>query len=110
MKTTGDRPGFSSAPLAWIRFMDKRLIAAALLAATFLFTAAAEANHRKMMQMEFVKSQEVTMAHGSKATVYVVKMNGHMMVVVPSEKIGDPLYQQLFRHSCSQDYGTGYCD
>ncbi len=91
-------------------FIKKRLVASALLASSLLLTATAEATHRKMMQMEVVKSQQVTMEHGSKAIVHVVKMNGHLMVVIPRERIPDPLYQQLFRHPCTQDYGTGYCD
>ena len=74
--------------------MSKRLLTAALVTAAVLFAATAEAKH--MMQVEMVKSQEVTMTDGSKATVYVVKMNGHTMVAIPEDKIPDALHQQLF--------------
>lgn len=77
-------------------FMPKRLITAALVTAAVLFALAAEARHGKMMKVEMVKSQEVTMADGSKATVYVVKMEGHTMVAIPEDKIPDALHQQLF--------------
>jgi hypothetical protein len=33
---------------------------------------------------------------GKTATVYVVKMNGHVMVAIPEENIPDALHQQLF--------------
>ncbi|MGO9675547.1 MAG: hypothetical protein ACLPSF_15505 [Methylocella sp.] len=74
--------------------MSKRFITAALVTAAVLTAATAEAKH--MMQVEMVKSQEVTLADGGKATVYVVKMNGHTMVAIPEDKIPDALHQQLF--------------
>ncbi len=75
--------------------MSKRLITAALVTAAVLFAVTAEAKHGKMMQVEMVKSQDVTM-DGKTATVYVVKMNGHVMVAIPEENIPDALHQQLF--------------
>lgn len=54
--------------------MPKHLITAALLTAAVLFAATAEAKQGKTMQAARVKSQEVTMADGSKATVHVVKV------------------------------------
>lgn len=75
--------------------MSKRLLTAALVTAAVLFAATAEAK-KHMMEVEMVKSQEVTMTDGSKATVYVVKMNGHTMVAIPEDKIPDALHQQLF--------------
>jgi hypothetical protein len=78
-------------------FMNKRLITAALVTVAVLFAvAAAEAKHGKMMKVEMVKSQEVSMEGGKKATVYVVKMNGHTMIAIPEESIPDALHQQLF--------------
>ena len=76
--------------------MSKRLITAALVTAAVLFAATAEAKHGKMMRVEMVKSQEVTMDGGKKATVYVVKMDGHVMVAIPEDAIPDALHQQLF--------------
>jgi hypothetical protein len=76
--------------------MSKRLITAALVTAAVLFAATAEAKHGKMMQVELVKSQEVTMDGGKKATVYVVKMDGHVMVAIPEDSIPDALHQQIF--------------
>lgn len=73
--------------------MSRRLMTAVLVTAATLFAVAAEA--KKMMQVEMVKSQEVTM-DGKKATVYVVKMNGHTMIAIPEENIPDALHQQLF--------------
>jgi hypothetical protein len=77
--------------------MPKRLITAALITAAVLFAATAEAKHGKMMKVEMVKSQEVTMEGGKSATVYVVKMNGHTMIAIPEESIPDALHQQLFK-------------
>lgn len=77
--------------------MAKRLITAALVTAAVLFAVGAEAaKHGKMMRVEVMKSQEATMENGSKATVYIVKMNGHTMVAIPEEGIPDALHQQLF--------------
>lgn len=77
--------------------MSKRLITAALVTAAVLFSATADAKkHGKMMEVEMVKSQEVTMDGGKKATVYVVKMDGHVMVAIPEDAIPDALHQQLF--------------
>jgi hypothetical protein len=73
--------------------MSKRLITAAFVAAA-MFAFAAEA---KMMEVEMLKSQEVTLADGTKTTVYVVKMDGHTMVALPEDKIPDALHQQLFK-------------
>ncbi len=75
--------------------MPKHLISAAVVVAAIVFAVAADAKG-KMMSVEMVKSQEVTMAEGVKATVYVVKMNGHTMVAIPEDKIPDALHQQLF--------------
>ncbi|PNG26627.1 hypothetical protein CR492_07460 [Methylocella silvestris] len=72
-----------------------RLIPAAFLGATLLF--AASAVEAKMMKVELVKQQEVTLADGKKVTVYVVKMDGHMMVAMPESSIPDALHQQLFK-------------
>jgi hypothetical protein len=74
--------------------MSKRLIVAAFIGAAALFAIAAEA---KMMEVEMLKSQEVTLADGRKTTVYVVKMDGHMMVAFPENMIPDALHQQLFK-------------
>ena len=74
--------------------MSKRLIIAAFVGAAALFAVAAEA---KMMEVEMLKSQEVTLADGTKTTVYVVKMDGHMMVAFPEDRIPDALHQQLFK-------------
>ena len=74
----------------------KPLITAALLTAAVFYAATAEAKHGKTMQVEMVKSQEATMADGSTATVYVIKMNGHTIVAIPEDKIPDALHQQLF--------------
>jgi hypothetical protein len=76
--------------------MNKRLITAALVTAAVLFAVTAEAKHGKMIRVEMLKSQEVTMAGGEKATVYIVKMDGHTMVAIPEDKIPDALHQQLF--------------
>ena len=75
--------------------MLKRVIPAAILGAALF--AAAGAAEAKMMEVELVKQQEVTLADGAKATVYVVKMDGHMMVALPADKIPDGLHQQLFK-------------
>jgi hypothetical protein len=74
--------------------MSKRLFTAALIAAGVIF--AAGASEAKTMQVDLIKSQEVTTADGSKATVYVVKMHGHTMVAIPEDKIPDALHQQIF--------------
>lgn len=77
--------------------MSKHLITAALIAATVFFAAAAEAKHGKMTRVEIMKTQEVTMSDGTKATVYVVEMNGGGTVVaIPSDKIPADLHKQLF--------------
>jgi hypothetical protein len=76
--------------------MSKRLITAALVTAAVLLSATAEAKHGKMMKVEMIKSQEVTMDGGKKATVYVVKMDGHVMIAIPEDAIPDALHQQLF--------------
>ncbi|PNG25269.1 hypothetical protein [Methylocella silvestris] len=81
----------------------------ALLACGVLFSGAAEAKPGKMMQVELIKMQRATMANGAKATVYIVKMDGHMMVAIPSNQISDSLRRQLFRTPCKQNFGTGYC-
>ena len=65
--------------------MSQRLIAAAIAATAFLFAATAEAKHGKMMTVEMIRTQDVTLPDGKKATVYVVKMNGHMMIGIPSD-------------------------
>lgn len=70
--------------------MSKRLIAAAFAAAALLFTANAEAKHGKMMMVEMIKSQEVTLPDGKKAMAYVVKMNGEMMVGIVSDENAVP--------------------
>ncbi|ACK50576.1 hypothetical protein Msil_1628 [Methylocella silvestris BL2] len=72
-----------------------RLIPAAAFGAALFFAAGAV--EAKMMQVELVKQQEVTLADGKKATVYVVKMNGHTMVAMPESTIPDALHQQLFK-------------
>ncbi|MEJ0096423.1 MAG: hypothetical protein WDN46_24350 [Methylocella sp.] len=77
--------------------MYKRLITAALAITAILFAASAEAKHGKMIKVEMVKSQEVTMEGGKSGTVYVVKMNGHTMIAIPEESIPDALHQQLFK-------------
>ncbi|ACK49826.1 hypothetical protein Msil_0856 [Methylocella silvestris BL2] len=80
-----------------------------LLACGVLFSGAAEAKHGKMMQVELINMQRATMENGAKATVYVVKMDGHMMVAIPANHISDSLRRQLFRTPCKQNFGTGYC-
>lgn len=77
--------------------MSKRLITAALATAAILFAASAEAKKggHHMMMVEMMKKQDVTI-DGKTATVFVVKMNGHMMVAIPEENIPDALHQQLF--------------
>ncbi|PNG25272.1 hypothetical protein [Methylocella silvestris] len=72
-----------------------RTLAGAALAAGVLFAGVAEAKTR-MMHVQLLKSQQATFENGSKATVYVVKMNGHTMVAIPAENIPDALHQQLF--------------
>ncbi|WP_374310000.1 hypothetical protein [Methylocella sp.] len=74
--------------------MSKRLIAAVVLGAAL--SCAAAGAQAKMMEVDVMKTQEVTFPDGTKGTVYVVKMNGHMMVALPDDKTPDVLRQQLF--------------
>ncbi|WP_395667155.1 hypothetical protein [Methylocella sp.] len=76
--------------------MLKQALFAAVLGAAVSCGAVAQA---KMMEVDVVKSQEVTFADGTKGTVYLVKMDGHMMVALPEGKMPDALHQQLFRSS-----------
>jgi hypothetical protein len=80
-----------------------KLITCAIVTASLLFAATAEAKkHGRMMMVEVLKTQEVTMAGGGKAMVDLVKMHGgQMMVGVPLDKVPPEMYQQL----CAR----GYC-
>ncbi|MEJ0094949.1 MAG: hypothetical protein WDN46_16435 [Methylocella sp.] len=80
----------------------QKLIACAIVTTSLLFAATAEAKHGHKMMVEVLKSQEVTMAGGVKATVDLVKMHGgKMMVGIPLDKIPPEMYEQL----CAR----GYC-
>ncbi len=76
--------------------MYKRLITAALAITAILFAASAEAKHGKMIKVEMVKSQEVTMEGGKSGTVYVVKMRRPHDDRHPR---GNP-YRMLYTSSC----------
>jgi len=77
--------------------MSNRVITAVLVTAAVLFAATAEAKHGKMMRVQLMKTQEVTMADGTKTTAYVVEMNGGGTVVaIPADKISADLHKQLF--------------
>ena len=78
--------------------MKKRLLVAAMSSiAVLLFAAGAQAkyHHGSRTCVEVLKAKGVMMDKG-KAHVFVVNMNGHMMVAIPAEMIPDPLHQQLF--------------
>jgi hypothetical protein len=81
--------------------MNNRLIAGVFLVAGLLSAATAEAKHGRKMTVELLKAQKVPMYNGEKATVYLVKMHGQMMVGIPLDKVPPAMYEQL----CAR----GYC-
>ena len=75
--------------------MSKRLITAALVIAAGLFAATAKAEEGKMMHMKMIKSQEITMADGRKATVLVSEtQNGGGQLDL--KKIDADMHKQIF--------------
>ncbi len=78
--------------------MSKRLITAALVIAAGLFAATAKAEEGKMMHMKMIKSQEITMADGRKATVLVFETEngGGQLVAIPEDKIDADMHKQIF--------------
>jgi hypothetical protein len=79
----------------------QKQIGCAILMGALLFAGTAEARHGRKMTVELLKAQKVSMYDNSKATVYLVKMHGQMMVGVPLDKVPPAMYQQL----CAR----GYC-
>ena len=77
--------------------MKKPILAAAIsVVAVLSFAASAQARHRSGATcVQVLKSKDVTMEKG-RAHVFVVNMNGHMMVAIPADMVPDPLHQQLF--------------
>jgi len=73
--------------------MSKRFITAAVVTVVALFAVAARAETAKM-----IKSLEITMADGTKATVYVfeTKNGGGQLVAIPAEKISEDMRRRLF--------------
>lgn len=77
--------------------MRKQLITAALMTGVVLLATAADAKHGKMMRVEMMKMQEVTMADGTKTKVFFVTMNGGATVIAfPADKLPADLHKQLF--------------
>ena len=75
-----------------------QILAASFAAVLALFAASsAEAAIRHMVQV--YKTMQVTTQDGRKLDLEVVKMNGHMMVLVPEDAMPDFFHQQLFKRA-----------
>lgn len=53
--------------------------------------------HHHMMTVEMMGHTTATMNDGTKLNVDIVKMNGHMMVMIPEGDLPDYLHQQIFK-------------
>jgi hypothetical protein len=71
--------------------------AAAAVALLVASSADAAHHHHHMMKVEMMGHTTATMNDGTKLDVDIVKVNGHMMVMIPAEELPDYLHQQIFK-------------
>ncbi|MEJ0052598.1 MAG: hypothetical protein WDN02_15585 [Methylovirgula sp.] len=76
----------------FLKFVGVTFLAAAVLAPI----AAYAGHHHHFVSVEMMRHTMATMKDGTKMHVQVVKMNGHMMVMIPMADLPDYLRQQIF--------------
>ena len=75
---------------------QKLAVATFLVAAVLTPIAAYAKHHHHFVSVEMMRNTMATMKDGTKLHVQVIKMNGHMMVVIPMADLPDYLRQQIF--------------